>query len=68
MVAQNHSLDQGISFQKVSEFRIWFCLLCTLHFNMLCCSTCEIYLGCFKKTVRKLLSILLLTIDKYFTI
>ena len=30
-------------------------------------STCDIYFGYFKKTVRKLASMLLLTIDKYFT-
>ena len=42
-------------------------LKATLHLNMVCL-TCDIYLGYFKKTVEKLISIPLLNIHKYFTI
>ena len=49
IIGQNHSFDQGKAFWKLLKFRTWFCLLCTLHLNMLCCSTCEVYFGYFKK-------------------
>ena len=49
------------------KFRTWLCLPCTLHLNMVC-FTSDIYFGCFKKAIKKLISMLLLTIQKYFTI
>ena len=64
VILQNHSKK---SFQKLLKFRTWFCLPCTLHLNMACFKF-DIYYGYFKKTVQKLISMLLLTICKYFTI
>ena len=45
------------SFQRLLKFRTWFCLPCTVHFNMICKLP----------TVKKLVSMLLLTIRKCFT-
>ena len=69
MTLQNRSLEQGKSFQKLLKFITWFCLPCTLHLNMVC-FTCDIYFGYFKKKkkLKKLISMLLLTIPLDFTI
>ena len=67
MILQNHSLDQDKSFQKLLKFRTWLCLPCTLNLCILnmVCFTCGVYFGYFKKTVEKLISLLLLTIRKF---
>ena len=67
MVLQNHFPDQDMSFQKKLNFRTWFCLPWTLYHNIVC-FTCVICFGYFKKTVKKLISMFLLFIQKYFTI
>ena len=67
MVFQNHFLNQDKSVQKLQKCRTWLCLPGTLYLNMVC-FTCDIYFGYFKKTVKKLIYLLLLTICKYFTI
>ena len=64
MILQNYSTK---SFWKLLKFRTWFCLPCTLHLNMTCFK-CDIYFGYFKATVKKLISMPLFTICKYFTV
>ena len=67
MISQNHFLDQEKSYSKILNFRMWFCLPYPLDLNTVC-FTCDIHFSCFTKTVKILISMLLLTIHKYFTI